>query len=255
VELRYRDGPLVLKEISFDIQGGEKIGIAGRTGSGKSSLMVALFRIVELAGGVIQIDDVDISTLGLTELRTKLGIIPQVRHSRCLACMLRIVQDPVMFANTLRFNLDPFNERSDTELWQALESVQLKTHLLSLPDKLEHIVSEGGENFSQGQRQLLCIARVLLRKPRVVVMDEATSSIDNDTDASIQEMITTCFAQCTVLTIAHRLHTIINSDRVMVLQEGRIVEFDKPDMLLQIPDGYFKTLWQQHKSQMQRDAQ
>jgi ABC-type multidrug transport system fused ATPase/permease subunit len=139
VELRYRDGPLVLKGFTFDIQAGEKVGVAGRTGSGKSSLMVGLFRIQELAKGSITIDDIDISTVPLHHLRSKLGIIPQ---------------DPVMFSASVRFNLDPFEEHSDVEIWSVLESINMKEHVLSLPGKLQEEVAEGGDNFSAGQRQV-----------------------------------------------------------------------------------------------------
>ena len=173
--MRYRDGPLVLKDISVLIKGGEKIGVVGRTGSGKSSLMSALFRITELEpdGGKILIDGVDIANIGLSSLRLNLSIIPQ---------------DPVMFSNTVRYNLDPFGEKSEYDLWEALKKVQLAEAIAALPLGLDEQVAEGGENFSQGQRQLLCIARSLLRKPKILVMDEATASIDNTTDAAIQQM-------------------------------------------------------------------
>eukprot|EP01040_Poterioochromonas_malhamensis_P014174 gene14174-15673_t len=157
IEMRYRDGPLVLKGIDFSIEGKQKIGVAGRTGSGKSSLMVALFRIQELAGGTLSIDNIDISTVPLDVLRKKLGIIPQ---------------DPVMFSASIRFNLDPFREFKDEDLWTVLDSVNIKEHVLSLPKKLEEEVSEGGDNFSAGQRQLICIARAILRKPKILVLDE-----------------------------------------------------------------------------------
>ncbi|KAL3759959.1 hypothetical protein ACHAWU_000582 [Discostella pseudostelligera] len=217
--LRYRDGPLVLKNISVSIKGGEKIGVVGRTGSGKSSLMSALFRVTEIEsdGGKILIDGVDISTIGLVSLRLSLSIIPQ---------------DPVMFSNTIRYNLDPFEEKSEYELWEVLKKVQLAEVIAVLPGGLDEQVAEGGENFSQGQRQLLCIARSLLRKPQILVMDEATASIDNTTDAVIQTMIRENFASATVLTIAHRLNTIMDSDRVLVLDDGNVAEFDTPSALI-----------------------
>jgi ABC-type multidrug transport system fused ATPase/permease subunit len=217
--LRYRDGPLVLKNISVSIKGGEKIGVVGRTGSGKSSLMSALFRVTEIEsdGGKIVIDGVDISTIGLVSLRLSLSIIPQ---------------DPVMFSNTIRYNLDPFEEKSEYELWEVLKKVQLAEVIAVLPGGLDEQVAEGGENFSQGQRQLLCIARSLLRKPQILVMDEATASIDNTTDAVIQTMIRENFASATVLTIAHRLNTIMDSDRVLVLDDGNVAEFDTPSALI-----------------------
>jgi ABC-type multidrug transport system fused ATPase/permease subunit len=196
--MRYRDGPLVLKNISFQIHEKEKVGVAGRTGSGKSSLMVGLFRIQELAEGKLYIDNLDISTVPLHVLRKKLGIIPQ---------------DPVMFSASVRFNLDPFQQFSDEEIWKVLENTNIQEHVLSLPKKLDEEVSEGGDNFSAGQRQLICIARAILRKPKILVLDEATASIDNETDNLIQVMIRKQFLECTVLTIAHRLNTIIDSDR------------------------------------------
>src|SRR3546814_617780 len=162
--------------------------------------MSALFRMTELAGGKLMIDGVNISTIGLRELRSNLCIIPQ---------------DPTVFSNTIRFNLDPFGEYTDAQLWDALEHVTLKPAIEALPNKLMEVAAEGGENFSAGQRQLMCIARALLRRPRIIVMDEATSSVDNTTDSLIQKKITTSFADSTVLPIAHRLHTDVNNDRVM----------------------------------------
>ena len=226
VSMRYRDGPLVLKNLTFDIKGGEKIGVVGRTGSGKSSFMIALFRITELEknGGSISIDGIDTSELGTVALRSNLSIIPQ---------------DPVVFSNTVRYNLDPFNNISDEEIWTALKKVRLDEFIASLPNGLLEEVTEGGENFSQGQKQLLCIARSVLRNPKVLVMDEATASIDNNTDALIQEMIRDNFKSSTILTIAHRLNTIMDSDRVLVLDDGRVAEFDTPKNLLANSDSIF----------------
>lgn len=227
--MRYRDGPLVLKDISLTVKGGEKIGVVGRTGSGKSSLMIVLFRISEIEkdGGKILIDGVDTGAIGTGALRLNLSIIPQ---------------EPVMFSNSVRYNLDPFAEASDEQLWEVLKKVELGEVIASLPGGLDEQVSEGGENFSQGQRQLLCIARSLLRNPKVLVLDEATASIDNTTDALIQKMIRKNFGNATVLTIAHRLNTIMDSDRILVLDDGRIVEFDTPGALLGKKDGYFKAM-------------
>lgn len=227
--MRYRDGPLVLKDITLTFRGGEKVGVVGRTGSGKSSLMNLLFRITEAEkdGGRILIDGIDTVEIGTSILRTKLSIIPQ---------------DPVMFSNTVRYNLDPFGDKSDVELWEVLKKVQLDEIIAALPLGLEDQVAEGGENYSQGQRQLLCIARSLLRNPKILVMDEATASIDNKTDADIQRMIRENFADATVLTIAHRLGTIMDSDRVLVLDDGRIAEFDTPAALLSKTDGIFKAM-------------
>ena len=227
--MRYRDGPLVLKDLSLTVKAGEKVGVCGRTGSGKSSLMVLLFRISELEndGGKIVIDGVNTSEIGTAALRMNLSIIPQ---------------DPVLFSNTVRYNLDPFDTASDEEIWDVLKKVQMAEVIAVLPMGLQEQVSEGGENFSQGQRQLLCIARSLLRKPRILVMDEATASIDNATDATIQEMIRENFKDCTVLTIAHRLNTIMDSDRVLVLDDGRIAEYDTPQALLEQDEGFFKAM-------------
>ena len=233
VYMRYRDGPMVVKGVSFAVTGGEKVGIAGRTGSGKSSLMVALFRIQELASGQILIDGIDCATVPLHLLRSKLGIIPQ---------------DPVMFSASVRFNLDPFNEHSDMDVWDALRSVHMDQHVSSLPGKLEEMVAEGGDNFSVGQRQLICIARALLRRPRILVLDEATASVDNDTDELVQAMVRDKFQGATVLTIAHRLHTIIDYDKIMVLDSGRLAEMDQPSSLLTMERGSFRSLWSRHQS-------
>jgi len=225
--MRYRDGPLVLKNLTFGVKGGEKIGVCGRTGSGKSSLMIALFRISEIEKeGSILVDGVNIQEIGTEALRLNISIIPQ---------------DPVMFSNTIRYNLDPFKEQSDEELWNVLKKVEMGEAIAQLPKGLDDIVAEGGENFSQGQRQLLCIARSLLRKPKILVMDEATASIDNETDAIIQRMIRENFQDATVLTIAHRLNTIMDSDRILVLEDGHIAELDTPENLLAKESGHFKS--------------
>jgi ATP-binding cassette subfamily C (CFTR/MRP) protein 1 len=226
--MRYRDGPLVLKDLTLTVNGGEKIGVCGRTGSGKSSLMIALFRISEIEkDGTIEIDGVNTREIGTASLRLNLSIIPQ---------------DPVMFSNTVRYNLDPFATATDEELWDVLKKVQMAEAITALPKGLDEEVAEGGENFSQGQRQLLCIARSLLRKPKILIMDEATASIDNETDATIQRMIRENFQDATVLTIAHRLNTIMDSDRILVLDDGRIAELDTPENLLAKEDGHFKAM-------------
>jgi ATP-binding cassette subfamily C (CFTR/MRP) protein 1 len=227
--MRYRDGPLVLKDLTLNVKAGEKIGLCGRTGSGKSSLMILLFRISEIEddGGKILVDGVNIREIGTAALRLNLSIIPQ---------------DPVMFSNTVRYNLDPFVEAKEEELWAVLKKVRMDEVIAGLQNGLNSEVAEGGENFSQGQRQLLCIARSLLRKPKILVMDEATASIDNETDAAIQEMIRENFKDATVLTIAHRLNTIMDSDRVLVMDDGRIAELDTPQNLLAKKDGIFKAM-------------
>lgn len=228
ISMRYRQGPLVLKNLSLKIKGGERVGVCGRTGSGKSSLMVVLFRITEIEddGGAIVIDGVNTKEIGTASLRLSLSIIPQ---------------DPIIFSNTVRYNLDPFRTATNEELWEVLEKVQMHEVIAALPLGLEEPVAEGGENFSQGQRQLLCIARALLRNPKVLVLDEATSSIDNTTDAAIQEMIRENFSGATVLTIAHRLNTIMDSDRILVLDDGRIAEYDSPSRLLD-KDSFFRAM-------------
>uniref|UniRef100_A0A3P9K0Y3 ATP-binding cassette, sub-family C (CFTR/MRP), member 2 n=1 Tax=Oryzias latipes TaxID=8090 RepID=A0A3P9K0Y3_ORYLA len=226
-KVRYRPGlDLVLHGITCNIASSEKIGIVGRTGAGKSSLTNCLFRIIEAAEGRILIDDVDISTIGLHDLRSRLTIIPQ---------------DPVLFSGTLRMNLDPFDKFSDEELWKALELSHLKDYVAGLQEGLQHEVAEGGENLSVGQRQLLCLARALLRKSRILILDEATAAVDLETDNLIQNTIRKEFAHCTVLTIAHRLHSIMDSSRVMVLDAGKIVEFDSPSNLLE-NRGYFYSM-------------
>uniref|UniRef100_A0A673LUX6 Canalicular multispecific organic anion transporter 1-like n=1 Tax=Sinocyclocheilus rhinocerous TaxID=307959 RepID=A0A673LUX6_9TELE len=224
-KVRYRpELELILHGITCDIQSTEKIGIVGRTGAGKSSLTNCLFRIIEASEGQILVDGIDISTLGLHDLRSRLTIIPQ---------------DPVLFSGTLRMNLDPFEKSSDEEIWTVLELAHLKDYVRGLPTGLQHVVSEGGENLSVGQRQLLCLARALLRKSRILILDEATAAVDLETDDLIQNTIRTEFSHCTVLTIAHRLNTILDSSRVMVLDSGKIVEFDSPSVLLNNKQGHF----------------
>ncbi|POI33501.1 hypothetical protein CIB84_002745, partial [Bambusicola thoracicus] len=216
--VRYRKGlDLVLKDLNLRVHGGEKIGIVGRTGAGKSSMTLCLFRILEAAKGEIRIDGVRISEIGLHDLRSKLTIIPQ---------------DPVLFSGTLRMNLDPFNKYSDEEVWKALELSHLKRFVSSQPSMLEFECSEGGENLSVGQRQLVCLARALLRKTRILILDEATAAIDLETDDLIQMTIRTQFEDCTVLTIAHRLNTIMDYTRILVLDNGTIAEFDTPTNLI-----------------------
>ncbi len=199
--------------------------------------MVALFRMEKLVdedgtgNNSIYIDGININKVPLKLLRTKVGIIPQ---------------EAVMFSASIRFNLDPFNSHSDEDIWSVLESVNMKDAIMSLPKKLDDLVSEGGENFSSGQRQLICIARVLLRKPKILVMDEATASVDNDTDSLVQKMVREKFANCTTLTIAHRLHTIMDSDRIIVLNKGEVMELDSPGKLIAMPDGLFASMWRNH---------
>ncbi|XP_033117760.1 multidrug resistance-associated protein 1-like isoform X2 [Anneissia japonica] len=221
---RYREGlDLVVKGIDISIKSGEKIGIVGRTGAGKSSLTLAIFRIIEAAGGTITIDGIDISKIGLQDLRSKVTIIPQ---------------DPVLFAGSLRMNLDPFDSYTDDEIWNSLSLSHLQVFVSSLPRGLQHECTEGGENLSVGQRQLICLARALLRKSKLLVLDEATAAVDLETDDLIQATIRMEFADCTVLTIAHRLNTIMDSSRILVLDDGRVSQFASPTDLLSI-DGIF----------------
>ncbi|XP_041116108.1 multidrug resistance-associated protein 1-like, partial [Polyodon spathula] len=224
-EARYKkDLEPALKDITFQTVSQEKVGIVGRTGAGKSTLSNCLFRIIEGGKGIILIDGVDIASIGLHDLRGKLNIIPQ---------------DPILFSGSLRLNLDPLERHSDAELWQALEICYLKDFVCSLPKQLHHEVSEGGENLSVGQRQLICLARALLRKTKILILDEATASIDMETDNLVQLTIRKEFSDCTILTVAHRLHAIMDSDRVLVLDSGRIVEFDSPSNLIQRKGVFF----------------
>uniref|UniRef100_A0A3P9LF64 ATP-binding cassette, sub-family C (CFTR/MRP), member 4 n=1 Tax=Oryzias latipes TaxID=8090 RepID=A0A3P9LF64_ORYLA len=223
------DSQPVLHNLKAVFRPQEKVGIVGRTGAGKSSLVSALFRLAE-PQGKIYIDGVVTSEIGLHDLRQKMSIIPQ---------------DPVLFTGTMRKNLDPFHQHSDDALWNALDEVQLKSAVEELPQKLETQLAESGSNFSVGQRQLVCLARAILRKNRILIIDEATANVDPRTDELIQKTIREKFRECTVLTIAHRLNTIIDSDRILVLDAGRIRAFAEPLVLLQDPDGIFFKMVQQ----------
>ncbi|XP_030828553.1 ATP-binding cassette sub-family C member 9 isoform X2 [Strongylocentrotus purpuratus] len=228
VSVRYAaDLDPVLQEVSVNVRAGEKVGICGRTGSGKSSLTLALFRIIDIFRGRILIDGIDIATIPLTTLRQRLAIIPQ---------------DPVLFTGTIRRNLDPEEKRTDQELWEALEIAQLKDVVGNLEQGLESKVTEGGENYSVGQRQLFCLARAFLRNSQVLIMDEATASIDMQTDQILQEVVASAFADKTVLTIAHRIATILSSDSILVLSDGKVIEYDSPDNLLAREDSVFASL-------------
>ena len=234
VQMRYRAGlPLVLQGLNMTVAGGERIGVVGRTGAGKSSIMSTLFRLVELSGGTITIDGINIAQVGLKDLRTRLAIIPQ---------------DPTLFRGTIRSNLDPFNEHTDLELWSALRQSDLVDASADLEDKTTHgrihldgIVEEEGLNFSLGQRQLMALARALVRGSQIIVCDEATSSVDMETDQKIQRTIQTGFKGKTLLCIAHRLKTIINYDRICVMEQGRIAELDTPIRLWE-EGGIFRSM-------------
>lgn len=244
VEMRYRDGlPLVLHGLSMHVQGGERIGIVGRTGAGKSSIMSTLFRLVEISGGYITIDGLDIATIGLQDLRSRLSIIPQ---------------DPTLFRGTIRSNLDPFGEHTDMDLWAALRQAGLVAEdppaaansngvVAAAPAakdpsriQLDTIVEEDGLNFSLGQRQLMALARALVRASQIIVCDEATSSVDMETDDKIQATIATAFRGKTLLCIAHRLRTIIGYDRICVMDKGHIAEMDTPINLWRVEGGIFR---------------
>ncbi|XP_025200376.1 probable multidrug resistance-associated protein lethal(2)03659, partial [Melanaphis sacchari] len=228
--LRYSsDTEHVLKNLNIQIQAMEKIGIVGRTGAGKSSLIAALFRLAFNEGN-ITIDGIEIHEIGLHDLRFKISIIPQ---------------EPVLFSGSMRKNLDPLDEYPDHVLWNALEEVELKTVVEDLPDGLNSKMSEGGSNFSVGQRQLVCLARAIVRSNKILVLDEATANVDSQTDALIQNTIRNKFRSCTVLTIAHRLNTVMDSDKVLVMDAGTMVEFDHPHNLLKNKDGFFYKMVEQ----------
>ncbi|XP_033648066.1 ATP-binding cassette sub-family C member 9-like [Asterias rubens] len=226
VSVRYgQETDPVLRDITVEFQAGEKVGICGRTGAGKSSLTLALLRVIDICKGRVVIDGIDIKSVPLTSLRSQISIIPQ---------------DPVLFTGTIRYNLDPTGkDNTDESLWRALEIAQLKDAVSSLDEGLDSMVSEGGENFSVGQRQLFCLARAFLRKSRILIMDEATASIDLETDKLLQRVVTTAFAERTVLTIAHRIGTILNSDKILVLDDGKVAEYGAPNELIEKEDGIF----------------
>ena len=257
------DTPEVIKNISFTVKAGEKIGVVGRTGSGKSTLAISLFRFMEPAGGRIIIDGIDITKIGLHDLRSKLTIIPQ---------------DPILFRGTLRFNLDPFNEHEDFDLWEALRRSHLipastvgldgtatpkvssspaaKSPAGSIKDDasasteivdpskitLDTVVKENGSNFSQGQRQLIALARALVRRSKIIVMDEATASVDFETDLKVQTTIREEMSEATIITIAHRIRTIADFDRVLVMDAGEIAEYDRPYTLMRKEDSLFRSM-------------
>jgi ABC-type multidrug transport system fused ATPase/permease subunit len=254
VQMRYRAGlPLVLKGMNMTVKSGERIGIVGRTGAGKSTIMSTLFRLTELSGGRITIDGVDISTIGLADLRSRLAIIPQ---------------DPTLFRGTIRSNLDPFHEHTDLELWHALRQADLVGPEQTLEEPstttktstsstsivpaapvatsstarihLDTPVEDEGLNFSLGQRQLLALARALVRNSQIIVCDEATSSVDFETDQKIQRTIVRGFSGKTLLCIAHRLRTIIGYDRILVMDQGNVAELDSPLNLFETEGSIFR---------------
>ncbi|CAG2119673.1 unnamed protein product [Medioppia subpectinata] len=235
VSLRYPNrAELALNGLNLVFTGGQRVGVVGRTGAGKSSLVAALFRL-HPTGGRILIDGVDHRTVPVGELRRRLSVAPQ---------------EAIVFGGSVRHNLDPFDEHRDDRLWEALEAVQLRQALLEMPAQLAHELTDGGANLSVGQRQLLCLARAILRRSRILVLDEATASVDPETDALIQRAIGRHFAAATVLTIAHRLHTVIDSDQVLVMDAGRAVEYGPPHELLASSESVFYGLVAQTGPQM-----
>ncbi|KAK7279864.1 hypothetical protein RJT34_24923 [Clitoria ternatea] len=237
LKIRYRpDAPLVLGGITCTLEGGHKIGIVGRTGSGKSTLIGALFRLVEPAGGKIIVDGIDICSIGLHDLRSRFGIIPQ---------------DPTLFNGTVRYNLDPLSQHSDQEIWEVLGKCQLQDAVQEKEEGLDSSVVEAGANWSMGQRQLFCLGRALLRRSRILVLDEATASIDNATDLILQKTIRTEFADCTVITVAHRIPTVMDCTKVLAISDGKLVEYDEPMKLMKREGSLFGKLVKEYWSHFQ----
>ncbi|KAI8569717.1 hypothetical protein RHMOL_Rhmol02G0299100 [Rhododendron molle] len=233
-QVRYRpNSPLVLRGISCIFEGGGKIGIVGRTGSGKTTLISALFRLVEPTEGSIIIDDINITTLGLHDLRSHFGVIPQ---------------DPTLFSGSVRYNLDPLMEHADQEIWEVLEKCQLREAVQEKEEGLSSLVVQDGSNWSMGQRQLFCLGRALLRRRKILVLDEATASIDNATDSVIQKTIRTEFADCTVITVAHRIPTVMDCTMVLSISDGQVVEHDEPMKLMSKDDSLFGKLVKEYWS-------
>lgn len=240
ISLKYNSDP-VLKSVSFCIPGKNKVGVVGRTGAGKSSLIAALFRICEPYEGELLIDNVNVLDIPLHILRNAIAIVPQ---------------DPTLFRGSVRFNLDPFNQYTDEELWNALESAHLAEYVRNMKDTEDNIniatstvsmlerkqVAEKGSNFSVGQRQLLCMARAVLRKAPILVLDECTASVDHETDWLIQETVRNKLSHCTVLCVAHRLHTIAYYDEIIVMDKGTVVEFADPYTLINTENSIFRNM-------------
>jgi ABC-type multidrug transport system fused ATPase/permease subunit len=239
--VRYRpDTEIVLKDLNFTIEASEKIGVVGRTGSGKSTIALCLFRILEPLKGRILIDNVDISEIGLSKLRSSITIIPK---------------DPTLMEGSLRFNIDPLHNHSDNEIEEVMKKIgfwyMVENYLAENKDKnvngLDMIIKEDGGNISIGEKQLICITRAILRKSKIIVMDEATASIDVKTERLIQNAINELLFNSTTFTIAHRIKTILNSDRILVLEKGEIAEFDSPQNLIENKNSLFYQLYKKSK--------
>ncbi|CAN1300401.1 ABC transporter C family member 10 [Linum perenne] len=234
LKVRYRqNAPLVLKGISFTVEGGHKVGIVGRTGSGKTTLISALFRLVDFEQGKIIIDGINISSIGLHDLRSHLAIIPQ---------------DPTLFIGTVRYNLDPLSQHTDQEIWKVLEKCHLRDAILEKEERLNAPVAQDGSNWSMGQRQLFCLGRAILKRSRILVLDEATASIDNATDSILQKTIKSEFEDCTVITVAHRIPTVMDCNKVLGISDGKVVEYDEPVELMKRESSLFAQLVKEYWS-------
>ena len=227
--VKYRpDTEIVLKDINILIQGKEKVGIVGRTGSGKSTITLCLFRILEATEGKIMIDDVDIRSVGLNKLRNNLTIIPQ---------------DPALMEGTLRYNIDPLDRSSDNDIINIMEKIGFDYIVKRNNEGLNQEIAEGGSNLSVGEKQLICITRAILRKSKIIIMDEATASIDYKTEEMIQKAVSDLLNDSTFITIAHRIKTIINYDKILTLDNGKVVDFDSPKNLLNDKTTLFYELY------------
>uniref|UniRef100_A0A0N5C8T7 Multidrug resistance-associated protein 5 n=1 Tax=Strongyloides papillosus TaxID=174720 RepID=A0A0N5C8T7_STREA len=228
LRMRYRvNMNLALDDVSLHIESNEKIGIVGRTGAGKSSVCNALLQLYPLQNGRITIDNIDISDVDLKRLRSSLSVIPQ---------------EPVLFAETIRFNLDPKRNFADSDIWDALDKTNMKTLIGNLPQGLDYMIEENGSNFSSGEKQLLCLARAILRKSKIVILDEPTAFLDEQTDLIVQKCVNSSFQNCTLLLIAHRLGNVLNMDKILYMGDGKIIEFDKTKTLIKDKNSQFRAM-------------